>query len=139
MQKYYIHVVAGLERVIDREGGFFVGLSDAITEARESAIELAYEELRSGRKFPRDWRTQVVDSNENVCATVFFDDLLGHCQLPMPNGYSAILEKVNLVATKVERNSQEVREGLAEAWLHLSRLKALSAKFPVTWPPTSGS
>ncbi len=130
MRRYFIHVVTGGERLIDREGAYFADLPAAIAEARQSALDLAAEELRSGRLFPRAWRTQVVDENDTVCATVHFNDLLDGYQVPKPNDHSAVVEAVQSVARSADKNCEEVRNAMAEAWLQLSKLRALSAKLP---------
>jgi hypothetical protein len=130
MQKYYIHVIAGIERLLDEEGALFVDLKDAIDEAQQSAVELASEELRSGRKFPRTWRMQVIDQSGIVRDTFSFEDLLGDQSLVKPNKHLSIMDSVAVVTRKADRNCKEVREQLGQAWVHLSRLRALSTKFP---------
>lgn len=132
MQRFYFHVVTDVERIRDPDGSVFVDLVEAISEAKQDAIELATEELRCGRQFPASWSIQVEDADGVVVATIECAALLR--QNPESRRslgrHRAVMEQVMLNHQKTEARRRELQRGMSEAWLHISRLRSLSAKFP---------
>jgi len=73
--RYYFHIHDQDLRILDEEGCELSGIADAHIEARASALDLAMDDLRSGRAID-DRRIVIADENGTVVETVSVRELI---------------------------------------------------------------
>ena len=73
--RFYIHVVANGERVIDEDGSDFADLAAARHEAVASAREIMAERLRTAQIIPADFSLIITDAQGDTVGNLSMRDV----------------------------------------------------------------
>lgn len=74
--RYFIHIVAGAESLVDHAGADYKDLAAARAEALRGARELVADRLRFGDDGAPDGVVEILDERGNICDLITFDEVV---------------------------------------------------------------